>query len=377
MIYWDSNAGAPLLPHIAERIAAILADSWGNPSSVHQAGRKARKHLDEAREQVASIIGCTPREIAFTGSASEAAAIAIMGAWRGRKETSKKRIVTTTIEHPCVLGAVKQLEAEGANVIRIGPEPDGRVSTQNIIDALTGDTVLCSMQWVNNETGVIQPVEEISRWCAQRNILFHTDAAQAFGKIPASLRECPADFLSLSAHKLGGPPGTGALFARRGANTAPLIPGHQENGRRGGTQSTANAVGLAMALEHANTAQQSTALQLTALRDSFVAHVCAALPNTEVNGSAARVCNTANLYFPGVDGEALLIGLDLAGICVSSGAACASGTLSPSHVLLAMGRTSAQASGSIRFSLGSSATPAEVERVAHTVTALVKQQQSA
>ena len=367
MIYWDHNAGAPLLPQIARFLATAFADSAGNPSSVHQAGRSARRHLDAARERVAKVLGCTPREITFTGSGSEAAAIAVLGAFRARKDSAKRRVVTTAIEHPCVLGAVKLLEAEGAEVVRVAPGADGAVPAQALIDALDAQTE----QWVNNETGVIQPAAELARVCMAREIVFHSDAVQAFGRVPASLAHVPADLLSLSAHKLGGPAGVGVLFSRRGVNVQGLTPGHQENGRRGGTQSATMAEALALALEHAVSSQEAAAAGLSALRDRFERDVLGAIPGTSVNGTAARVGATSNLQFPNVDGEALLIALDLEGICVSTGAACASGSLSPSHVLLAMGKTSAQASGSLRFSLGAATTEEEVETVVRALSRLV------
>lgn len=371
MIYWDHNAGAPLLPEIARHLSTAFAEAAGNPSSVHQAGRGARRHLDQARERVAKVLGCTPREIAFTGSGSEAAAIAVLGAFRARKDKSKRRVVTTAIEHPCVLGAVKVLEQEGAEVVRVAPAADGAVPAQALIDALDAQTALCSVQWVNNETGVIQPAAELARVCAQRKIVFHSDAVQAFGRVPASLREVPADLLSLSAHKLGGPAGVGVLFGRRGVDVAALTPGHQENGRRGGTQAVAMAEALAMALEHAVGIQERSASEVTLLRDEFERQVLAAIQGTTVNGTAARVGSTSNLQFPGVDGEALLIALDLEGICVSTGAACASGSLTPSHVLLAMGRSAEQASGSLRFSIGPQSNDLEVVTVVSALKRLV------
>ncbi len=373
MIYWDHNAGAPLLPEVAQLLSTAFARVAGNPSSVHQVGRQARRHLDSARERVAKVLGCTPREIVFTGSGSEAAAIAVLGAYRGRKDLSKRRVVTTAIEHPSILGAVNALEHEGAEVLRLAPGADGIVPAQKIFEALDENTALCSVQWVNNETGVIQPAAEVARFCAQRKIVFHTDAVQAFGRLPASLREVPADFLSLSAHKLGGPSGVGVLFSRRGIDVAPLTPGHQENGRRGGTQAVAMAEALALALEHAVTHQEQQQVELSALRNRFEDAVRTALPGTLINGTGARVGSTSNLYFPHTDGEALLIALDLAGICVSSGAACASGSLTPSHVLLAMGLSSAHAHGSLRFSLGASSTLKEVESVVAALEKLVPQ----
>jgi cysteine desulfurase len=374
VINWDQNAGAPLLPEVAQQLAEGLKESWGNPSSVHQAGRRARKRLDTARERIAKVLGAaSPREIIFTGSGSEAAAIAIVGTWLARGANSKKRrVVSTTIEHPCVLGAVSRLEAEGAIVVRVPPAPDGRVPVEALAAQLSDDTLLCSVMAVNNETGVIQPAGELARLCHQRGILFHTDAVQAAGKIPCSLREYPADFLSLAAHKLGGPPGAGVLYARRSAEVSALTPGHQENGKRGGTQSVLFAEAMALSLELALSAQAAHALDLAAIRDAFEARVLTRISGATINGRAApRVAGTSNITFEGVDGEALLIALDLEGICVSTGAACASGSLTPSHVLTAMGLTSAQASGTLRFSIGPGTTTEEAATVNAALERLV------
>lgn len=371
MIYLDHNAGGPLLPAVAKHLSASFAESTFNPSSVHQAGRAARRRLDAAREQVAALLGCTPREVVFTGSGSEGAAISVIGAFHARKDRSKNRVVTTTIEHPCVLGAVAQLESEGAEVIRVAPRADGAVALEDLVAVLDERSALCSVQWVNNETGVIQPAAALARYCAEKKITFHCDAVQAFGRIPASLGKVPADLLSISAHKLGGPSGVGVLFSRRGLDVAGLTPGHQENGRRGGTQAVAMAEAMAIALSHAVKDQESVSTRIAALRDRFEREVLAALPETRVNGSASRVASTSNLWFPKVDGEALLIALDLEGICVSAGAACASGSLTPSHVLTAMGLTPAQAHGSLRFSFGETNTDDEVTVVVDALKRLV------
>lgn len=370
MIYWDANAGAPLRPEVAALLATAFAETAGNPSSVHQVGRRARKRLDAARESVARRLGALPREVVFTGSGSEAAALAVLGAFRARKDPARRRLVTTAIEHPCVLKAAEQLEREGATVVRVAPGADGAVRLDDVLAALTDDTALCSVMWVNNETGCIQPAPEVARACMGRGIVFHCDAVQALGRLPATLRECPADLFTFSAHKLGGPAGVGALVNRRGVPVQALTPGHQEDGRRGGTPSTAMAEALALALDLALDARDEVTARVGALRDRFEREVLARLPGTLVNGGgAARVANTSSLRFPGVDGEALLIALDLAGICVSTGAACASGSLSPSHVLTAMGLDSGQVQASLRFSLGESATGDEVTRV---VDALVE-----
>jgi len=364
VIYWDHNAAAPVRPQVATLLARAFSEGgWGNASSVHRSGREARGRLDAARARVARVLGCEPKEVCFTGSGSEADALALKGTWLARKEPKRRRVVTSTLEHPAVLAALKQLEALGAEVVRVRSGRDGRVPLEALLDALTPETLLCSLMWANNETGVVQPAAEVSRACRQRGILFHTDAVQAVGKLPTHLREVDADLLALSAHKFGGPAGAGVLVVRKGVEVQALTPGHQEAGLRGGTQNIPYAEALALALELAHAEQPAHAARVQGLRDTFEREVRAHLPDVTVNGEAARVPNTSNLCFHGADGEALLIALDLEGICASSGAACASGTLTPSHVLLAMGLTPAQAHGSLRFSLGPETTEADVARV--------------
>jgi cysteine desulfurase len=365
VIYWDYNAAAPLRPEVAQALGrAFTEGGFGNPSSVHQAGREARGRMDTARARVARVLGCEPKEVCFTSSGSESDALALKGAWLARKEPSRRRVVSSAIEHPAALAALKQLEALGAEVVRVRPGPDGRVPLEAMREALTPETVLCSLMWANNETGVVQPVAELSRECRRRGILFHTDAVQVMGKLPTHLREVDADLLALSAHKFGGPAGAGVLVVRKGVEVQALIPGHQEAGLRGGTQNVPYAEALALALELALEEQPAYAARVETLRNTFEREVRSRIPDVTVNGEGApRVPNTSNLHFHGADGEALLIALDLEAICVSSGAACASGTLTPSHVLLAMGLGPAQAHGSLRFSLGPEATAAEVARV--------------
>jgi cysteine desulfurase len=373
VIYLDHNAGAPLRPKVAEHLAKAFAEAAGNPSSVHQVGRAARKRLDAAREAVARAFGASsPREVVFTGSGSEAAALGIIGAWLARSDQRRTTVVTSSIEHPCVLGAMRRLEALGATVVQVAPRPSGQLDADILLAALGPEVALCSLMWVNNETGVIQPVEVVSRACAERGIVFHTDAVQAIGRIPATLREVPADLLSFSAHKLGGPAGVGVLINRRQVDVAALVPGHQENGRRGGTQSVALAEGLALALEAALQEQAVEAPRVTGLRDELERRLLAALPTARVSGGTApRVGTTSNLCFPGADGEGLLIALDLEGVCVSTGAACASGSLTPSHVLTAMGMSPAETQASLRLSLGHDTTAAELDVVVSALKRLV------
>ncbi len=367
MIYWDYNSTSPLRPEVAAALAKSLAEAGampGNASSVHRAGRHWRSRLDAARSKVARALGCEPREVCFTASGSEADALALKGAFLGRADRARHRVVSSQIEHPAVLGALKQLETFGAQVVRVPAEADGRVAPERMISELGKEVAVCSLMWANNETGVLQPVAEVARACREQGILFHTDAVQAAGKVPVSLREVDAHLLSISAHKFYGPAGIGALVVRRGVSLEPLTPGHQEGGRRGGTPNVPYAEALADALERAGAELAREGARLAALRDSFEQKLRSTLSGVRVHGSSVpRVPNTSSVEFIGADGEALLIALDLAGICASSGAACASGSLSPSHVLTAMGLTSAQAHSSLRFSLGADSSSAQVERV--------------
>ncbi|WP_163865608.1 cysteine desulfurase family protein [Myxococcus eversor] len=365
MIYWDYNAAAPVRSEVLTELArALVHGGHGNASSVHAAGREARARLDAARARVARVLGCEPKEVTFTASGSEADALALVGAWHARPSPERRRVVTSTIEHPALLGAAAQLEREGAQVVRVEPGPEGRVRVEDVLAALTPDTALCSLMWANNETGVVQPVAEVARACRKQGVLFHTDAVQVAGKVPLSLREVDADLLSLSAHKFGGPAGVGVLVVRKGVDVRALTPGHQEGGRRGGTQNIPYAEALALALELATREQPALEARVGALRDDFERAVLEAVTGVTVNGAGVpRVPNTSNLRFDGAEGEALLIALDLDGICVSMGAACASGTLTPSHVLRAMGLSAAQARGSLRFSLGPDTREDDVRRV--------------
>ncbi len=352
MIYLDYNATSPLWPEVAELLARQYATFAGNPSSIHGPGRAARTRLTAARDTVARLIGCEPKEVVFTGSGSEGAALAITGAFR--TQTARKKIVTTPVEHPCVLGAVAQLEKEGAEVVR----------TMDPLSAVDDRTALCTVMFVNNETGVLHPVAELARKCHDVGALFHTDAVQAIGRVPCTLRDVPADLLSISAHKFGGPVGSGVLVSRRALSLQPLVPGHHEDGRRGGTQAVVLAEALALALEKSVAALPEVGPRLEGLRAHLERELTTRLPNVLVNGGdRPRAPGISNVQFTGADGEALLIALDLEGIHVSSGAACASGSVKPSHVLTAMGLSSAQAQASLRFSMGRGTTRDDVERL--------------
>jgi len=365
MIYWDYNSSTPIRPEVASELATNLADAMpGNASSVHRSGRYWRDRLEKARLKVARVLGCEPREVCFTSSGSEADALAIKGAFLGRRDKARTRIVASQIEHPAALGALKQLEALGAKVARVAPGADGRVAPERMIAELTEEVALCSLMWANNETGVLQPIAQVGRACRERGVVFHTDAVQAAGKVAIHLREIEAELVSISAHKFYGPSGIGALFIRRGVNVEALTPGHQELGRRGGTPSVPYAEALANALELACDDLSEEGARLSALRDRFEFELQSRIAGVRLHGALApRVPNTSSVEFIGADGEALLIALDLQGICVSSGAACASGSLSPSHVLKAMGLSAAEAHSSLRFSLGAGSSSAEVDRV--------------
>lgn len=363
MIYLDHNATTPLHPRVAQLLQERYAQPLtGNASSVHAAGRAARRRLEDARAQVARALGVEPAEIVFTATGSEADALAIKGAWAARKDPSRDRVVTSTIEHPAVLGAVEQLAQEGAEVIRIAPGRDGVVPAEALEDALTDRTALCSLMWANNETGVLQPVREVARLCRARGIAVHSDAVQAIGKVPVSMREADVDLLALSAHKFGGPTGVGALVVRRGVTLRALTSGHHENGRRGGTASVAHAEALALALELAAAELEENAARMRGLRDGLERELCARLPGVRINGAQApRTPNTASVAFEGIDSETLLMALDLEGVCASSGAACASGALSASHVLLGMGLTPKEARATLRLSVGRTTTAEEID----------------
>ncbi|HEX4621424.1 MAG TPA: cysteine desulfurase family protein, partial [Myxococcaceae bacterium] len=365
VIYFDYNATTPLRPQVAKLLARAFAEpATGNSSSVHGAGRQARARVDAARARVAQALGCEVREVCFTASGSEADAMALKGAFANRADRARTRIVSSRIEHPAILGTLEQLQAQGAQLTLLDPQANGRVPVDALLDSLKPDVALCSLMWANNETGVIQPVAEAAQACRERGIAFHTDAVQATGKVPVGRAVLDPDLLSLSAHKFGGPAGVGALIVRRGMDLDALTPGHQEWGRRGGTHNVPYLESLALALSLATEGLPTEGPRIEALRDRLEREALARVPDTSVNGAGApRVPNTANLRFEGADGEALLIALDLDGMCASAGAACASGSLKPSHVLTAMGLSSTQAHGSLRFSLGPETQESDVDRL--------------
>jgi cysteine desulfurase len=349
-IYLDHAATTPPLPEVVEAMRRVACAHWGNPSSLHAAGREARRVLEEARERIAERLERHSREVLFASSATEANNWVIAGAPDGH-------VVATAIEHPSVLEA---LERRG-NFTLVPPAPDGCVRAQDVLDAVRPNTVLVSLMLVNNETGAVQPVEEIRR--NLRGPALHVDAVQAFGKVPLP----KADLLTLSGHKIHGPRGAAVLVMRRDLAWAPLLRGGgQEFGKRAGTENVPAAVGLAEAVERYDAAG------LGALRDRLEEKIRSALDGVEVNGTGARACHITNLSFAGVDGEALLMALDLEGVCASTGSACASLASKPSHVLRAMGLPEERVRGSMRFSVGMPTTRAEVDDAAERIVACVR-----
>ncbi len=370
IVYLDHNATTPVR---AEARAAWLdaLGACGNPSSVHGAGREARRRLDGARETIAQCLGASPREIVLTGGGTESDNLAVLGAVFGAVASGRcgdvadAHVVTTAVEHPAVLAPGAWLERRGARVTRVAPEPDGRVDADAVIAAIDDDTVLVSIMWVNNETGVVQPVGPVARAARARGALVHTDAVQAFGRIAVDVREADVDLLSISGHKFGAPPGVGALYVRRGTRLEPVLHGGgQEWGLRSGTHDVAGAAALAAAARAVCDAREALAARLAALRDRIEREILERIEGATIHGAAApRVANTTSVRFAGADGEAVLLGLDAEGIAVSTASACAATRGEPSHVLRAMGLDARAAGESIRISLGHTTTQTDVERL--------------
>jgi cysteine desulfurase len=361
-IYLDHNATTPPAAEVVEAMARALRDRFGNPSSVHAEGAAARAAVERAREAAAALVAARPSEVVFTSGATEANHLALHGVARGARG---RHLVTTTIEHPSVDEPVEALRAEGWRVTRVGVGQDGIVDPGAVAEALEADTVLVSVIWANNETGVVQPVEAIAERCRKRGIPLHLDATQAVGKIPVSLERVPADLLSASAHKWNGPKGAGFLVVRRGREIVPALRGGgQERGRRAGTPNVPGLVGLGVAAERAVRASADRAETWRGLRERLWAGIEGRVPRVRRTGDPERTLpNTLGVEFAGAAGDVLVEALDGEGVAVSSGAACASGALHPSRVLLAMGRTEAEARSALRFSLGAGNDAAQIDRV--------------
>jgi len=371
-VYFDNNATTPLLPEVFAAMRPYFSEQFGNASSIHHHGQETRAAVENARESVAALLGCRASEIVFTSGGTEADNLALSGLAR-----SGDHIISSTVEHHAVLNSCKHLESLGCEVTDVPVDGRGLVDPDDVRRALRPHTRLISIMMANNETGVVQPVEEIGRIAAEADVYFHTDAVQAAGKILVDVKQIGCDLLSISGHKLHAPQGVGALYVRKGTVLQPLFfGGSHERSRRAGTENVAGIVGLGKAAEMAKQAlDQGDLAQMAEMRDRLEQKLLAEVEAVGVNGyGAPRVPNTTNLYFDFIEGEALVIALDLKGLAVSTGAACSSGAIEPSHVLTAMGLRPDRARASLRFSLGKQNTPEEVEfalgLVPQTVTRL-------
>jgi cysteine desulfurase len=377
-IYLDHNATTPPLPAVAERMMVVLRDEFGNPSSVHHFGQQAKALMDEARTEVANLIGAEPSEVLFTGGGTEADNIAIRGAAEALEAAGRRHLVTSAIEHEAVLNTLKALAKRGWRTTLLPVDRTGIVSPAALREGLADDTAVVSVMHANNEIGTIQPIAELARLAHERGALFHTDAVQSAGKIAIDVRTLGVDMLSMSAHKFYGPKGVGALWVRRGVRVMPILTGgRQERGRRAGTENVAGIVGMGVAARIASGKMGDEDRRLSALRDRLEAGILRSVPGTAVNGSTeARVPNTTNISFDRIEAESLLIALDLQGVAVSTGSACSSGTLEPSHVLKAMGFNAHRTQNSIRFSLGAANTEEEIDRVIAVLPGIVEKLRS-
>ena len=376
VVYMDNNATTMVAPEVAAAMSPYISELYGNPSSMHTFGGQVGAALARAREQVAALLGCDPEEIIFTSCGTESDSTAIMSALRASPE--KRHIVTTRVEHPAVKNLCENISSMTGNKYRVTMlkvAEDGMVDFDDYLKALTEDTAIASIMWANNETGVILPVEEMAQAARERGIQFHTDAVQAVGKIPITLRDFDIDFLSMSGHKLHAPKGVGVLYVKRGTAFAPFLAGgHQEHGRRAGTENVASIVALGAACELAQTKLDEENTRVKALRDKLEEGLLSAVPRSILNGhKEKRLPNTANISFEYVEGEAILLHMNRYNICASSGSACTSGSLEPSHVLRAMGVPFTAAHGSIRFSLSVYNTEEEVDFVLDKMPAIIAQ----
>ena len=372
-IYLDHAATTPVREEVFEAMKPFFGPRFGNPSSTHRWGREARAALDEARERVGRCLGARADEICFTSGGTEGDNLAILGAWRALKAKGRTAVVTTPIEHKATLGAVHQAVLEGAESRMLAMTADGVVDPASF-DALVDDNVsVCTVMWVNNEIGSIQPLPVLAATAKERGALVHTDAVQAFGKVEIDARTQQFDFLTISGHKFGAPKGIGALFIRRGTPLEPLMHGgHQDRGRRPGTENVAAAVGLALAAELALADRESHCARLRTLRERLEVGILARIPDAVIHGRGAdRAPHILSISVPGTDSESLLMALDLRGIAASGGSACQSGSIEPSHVLTALGVSPDLASAAVRMSLGELTTDECVIRVIEVFPALV------
>ncbi len=373
-IYMDNNATTRIAPEVVEAMMPFLTDYYGNPSSMHNFGGQVGQVVEKARSQVAALLGADPEEITFTSCGTESDSTAILSALQVNPD--KRHIITTRVEHPAIKNLCENLEGLTGHkyrVTRLKVDGEGRLDLKEYENALSDDTAIVSVMWANNETGVIFPIAKMVAMAKERGILFHTDAVQAVGKVPINLKELDVDFLALSGHKLHAPKGTGVLYVRRGTPFVPFLTGgHQEKGRRGGTENVASIVGLGRACELAEAMMEEENTKVKALRDKLEEGLLAKVPRSMLNGhKTERLPNTSNISFEFVEGESILLHMNQHNICASSGSACTSGSLEPSHVLRAMGVPFTAAHGSIRFSLSIYNTEEEVDFVIDKIPAII------
>ncbi|HUK16577.1 MAG TPA: cysteine desulfurase family protein [Bryobacteraceae bacterium] len=370
--YFDHNATTPIAPEVLETMVSCLGQVYGNASSIHHFGQSAKQRLEASRRQVAALIHASPAEIVFTGGGTEADNMAVLGVVRAANRPSS-HVITTAIEHPAVLAPCAQLEREGVAVTRLRTGASGVVNVDDLGRALRPETVLISVMHANNELGTIQPVAEIARMARAAGVPLHVDGVQALGKIPVDVEALGVDLYSMSAHKLYAPKGVGALYVRKGTKLVPVtLGGHHERDRRPGTENVPGIAAFGTAAEVAGRSMAADAERLAALRDRLENAVLDRISGAGINGSKwSRTPNTSNLYFDGIDGEALVIALDLRGFAVSTGAACSSGAIAPSHVLIAIGLDAERARSSMRFSLGRANTAEQVDALVEALSASV------
>lgn len=377
-IYFDHNATTPVDPAVAEKVARVMTDTFGNASSVHHFGQQAKAVLDEARSAVARLIAAEPSEIVFTSGGTESDNFALRGVAEALEPTGRRHLIASSIEHEAVLVTLRALARRGWRTTLLPVDRSGIVKPEALAAALTDDTAVVSVMHANNEIGTIQPIAELSRLAHERGALFHTDAVQSIGKIPVDVRALGVDLLSLSGHKFNGPKGVGALWIKRGARvTSVMTGGKHERSRRAGTENVAGIAGLGVAAELAAKKLTTESVRLCELRNRLEESVLAKVSGTAINGvREPRVPNTTNIGFDAVEAESLLIALDLEGVAVSTGSACSSGTLEPSHVLRAMGLPTPRTQNSIRMSLGAGNTEAEVDFVVSKLPPIVEKLRS-
>ena len=382
-VYFDYNATTPVEPEVLDAMLPYFSGEFGNAASIHTPGQRARGAVETAREQVAALIGARAQEIVFTSGGTESDNHAVFGVVvqaflpvpTSKNPDPSPHIITTAIEHEAVLNACQALEKSGVRVTFLAANREGQIDLDELRQAVRPETVLITVMHANNELGTVQPLEEVGRIAKERDIYFHTDAVQSAGKVPIEVNQLGVDLLSLSAHKFYGPKGIGALYIRGGTRLRQLLyGGHHQRGFRPGTENVAGIVGLGKAAEIARESLAADARRVSTLRDKLEQGLLARVPHARVNGGASsRTPNTTNLVFPGIEGEALLIALDLKGLACSTGAACSSGAVEPSHVLTAMGLPPEEARASLRFSLGRHTTESEIEFALQVVSAAVEQ----